>query len=258
MTEKKQDTGFDYLLKVAYHTERRTLEGKPEEVVKIVDSWQRLVDWAGDILLNWRPRMSTAMCDLVGIAVYHLKGALFLLTHGFYKTSFLVLRTAMENALLAFYFDSNSEEYEVYKADPKVAPPFQKILNGLFSEQPCREFDSKYALSRDIIDLYSRLSSEIVGRNLGLEASYLTDSERISLTFGMGSGTWQKDEIVNSWFTSATLFFDVLNTLLILRYPQVVKEPDKVRSFRTDSIRNIVSGISEERKVQLGDVLGAF
>jgi len=138
---------------------------------------------------------------------------------GFYRHANLILRGWIELAFLGLWFLNSRELFEKWAENAPDAPFKgrgyfrEKWLRQLLREPSFRDFNLKYDLADEVLNLFGELS----------KATHAKGKE-IHETMDRGdSVTRFRKESFKQWFFNLCHVFDVTSTALFLRYPNLFK-----------------------------------
>jgi len=217
--------GLDYFLRVTHHTEKRTLEERGKDLEYCFAAWRGLADWSGDILLNWPKRKTTAAVELTGLAAYMLKTSGFLVASGFYRAASTLLYQALHLLLYAVYYEERPHEHELFMARPNSAPSFTDTVCRVCQIEMISKFNEKSNLMTELLQVHDELLLETCSYGVSGQATHMTEPERVSFTYGVGSASWHQPEPFDRWIKAVKQLYELAMTLLILTHPATILDP---------------------------------
>lgn len=248
MSQDVDKEGLEYLLKIVHHTEKRTVEERRKDLEYCFTAWRGLADWSGDILLNWPKRKTNAAVEFTGLAAYMLKTSGFLVASGFYRAASTLLNQALQLMLSALYFESKPREHELFITNPKSAPSFIDTVHSIFQDESISKFNEEHNLMNDLLLLHDELLLDTYSYGVIGQATHMTEPERVSFTYGVGSGTWHQVEPVNRWINAVKQLYEVAISLLILTHPATILEPESLK-LRDKEAANRFRGLMAKEKL---------
>lgn len=134
---------------------------------------------------------------------------------GYYRQANMILRCWLEMSVVGVFFDDHPERFEQWQNDVRNSPSFRdQWLEHLFGGEPYVEFENRYNLSLEVSSLYSELSKFTHGR--GWDRWGLSSISRIGLNH-------YDEDFFDSWFSNLKSTFEIVCTILFLRYPHLTK-----------------------------------
>lgn len=163
-----------------------------------------------------------------------MEASTLLALSGFYRHANSILRGWLELTFLGLWFYNSPELYEKWLEDASDAPfehrgYFRESwLRQILSEPSFRDFEQKYRLSKEALDVYERLSKATHAKGKRLHETY-TRGDSI---------TRFRRNYFKQWFRNLCSVFDITSTILFLRYPNLFKswreEATKIRETLSD------------------------
>lgn len=142
---------------------------------------------------------------------------------GFYRHANLILRGWLELAFLGLWFHNSSELYEKWLEDTPDAPFkrrgyfTERWLRQLLSEPSFKDFDRKYGLADEALNLFGKLSKATHAKGKALHET---------IDRGDSVTRFRRDSF-KQWFLNLCQVFDVTSIALFLRYPHLFKSQRK-------------------------------
>lgn len=144
---------------------------------------------------------------------YELESSFELCRQGFYRHSFIALRSVLELGRLSLHFDKEGYPdalLQRWLRSQAETPWFKKqMLKGLFELEYFHEFDAQFSLRKEIEDLYNRLSNHVHVRG------YYFSSRRHS----RGNANCFNESSLHEYVKLMTEVVEVIMTMMLLKYP---------------------------------------
>jgi hypothetical protein len=178
----------------------------------------------------------------IGIeTTWDLRASIQLALLGYYRHANMLLRSWLELTTVGVYFDDHRDKYKEWQEDCRNSPSFKlQCLQSLFSVEPYRKFEEKYALSQEVNSLYKELSKFTHARGWGRWG--------IS-SYGLG-GKLYSEEYFETWFSNLRKTFELTCTMLFIKYPPLTKAFSQMYVDGTDMTQKFLDLISHETKAQ--------
>jgi len=242
MARKVGEEMTDMVLRWAMSSWEDTINLEHDDLHSVYRIWSASVCW-GYILMEEE--------DIDNIDYYialesnvDMEASTLMALSGFYRHANLILRGWLELTFLGLWFHNSYDLYEKWLKDTLDAPfkrrgYFRKRwLLQILSEPSFKDFEQKYKLSDEVLDVFEKLSKSTHAKGKILHETY---------TRGDSVTRFRRDSF-KQWFQNLCLVFDITSTALFLRYPNLFK------SQRKEAVE-IRETISESKQEQLKEFL---
>ena len=243
MTEKAGEEMTNMVLRWAMSSWEDTINLKPDDLHAVYKIWSASICW-GYVLME---EEGYDNIDYYMALETHIdmEASTLMALSGFYRHANLILRGWLELTFLGLWFHNSSKLYEKWLEDAKDAPFKrrgyfrEKWLRQLLSEPSFKNYDSRYGLADEALNLFSKLSKATHARGKVLHE-----------TFDRGdSVTRFRRDSFKQWFLNLCQVFDVTCTALFLRYPRLFKSQRKevaeiketLSNFRVERLASFLS-----------------
>jgi len=227
----------DLVLRWAMSSWKDTINLEYEDLQSVYEIWSASIGW-GFILMEEEGIDNIDYYIALETQV-DMEASTLMALSGFYRHANLILRGWLELTFLGMWFNNSSKLYEKWLED-KLDAPFkhrgyfrERWLLQILSEPSFRDFEQKYRLSKEALDLYERLSKATHAKGRKLHETY---------TRGDSVTRFRKDNF-KWWFGNLCQVFDITSTALFLRYPNLFRSQRKEAA----EIRKTLSGSRSER-----------
>jgi len=243
----KDDRSIDYkmhsmLLWWIEEAIKNTMENERQKLEDVYTLWGACINWSF-LLMNEKTPSSYLTLETQA----DMEASALMAICGFYRHANLILRGWLELSFLGLWFDNNPELFKKWLKDEESSPFrrrgwFRKRwLTQLLNEKPYREFESKYKLSEEALNLYGKLSKATHAKG----EKFLETLDRGDTVTRYRTDSFQK------WFLNLKKVFETTSTALALKYSTIFKQDRK----ETRDIKNL---LSKQRIEQLKEVLNGI
>jgi hypothetical protein len=239
----------------------KTIQDKKMEVDNAVILRKCWYKWGLDVIFLLEDAEDhTAMMNASTIfgalaeASYEIEDSIFTAIHGSYKQAMTSLRSASELPFLGLYYYDHGQEYvSAFIEGKSRTTSLRKALDFVFGQSPYKEFDAKFSLQQEILEIHDELSRFTHSR--GSEKQELKLRHKPPAPFELKPGVRVKidvkarraaysEELFDKWYYYLSKASLVVNISLILKYPNILKNP---------TLCAVV--LAEDRLAQLKEVL---
>lgn len=240
---------------------RKTIEDKKTEVDNAVILRKCWYKWGLDVYFlledveDHTAMMSASIVNSALIeASYEIEDSIFAAIHGSYKQAMTSLRSTLELSFLGLYYYNNVQEYfSAYIEGKSKTVSFRKALQFVFGRSPYKEFDAKFSLQREILEIHDELSRSTHTRGSDQQALELRHGPPVDLRVGdrvkielRARQAVYGEDLFDKWYLFLCKASIGVNTSLILKYPHILKNPPLCAVV-----------LAEDRLAQLKEVLSS-
>lgn len=218
---------------------KSTMENERQKLEDVYSIWSACINWSF-LLMNEK----TSSSYLVLETQVDMEASTLMAISGFYRHANLILRGWLELSFLGLWFDNNPKLFQEWLKD-KESSPFRRRgwfkkrwLTQLLSEEPYKEFEAKYKLNEEALNLYGELSKATHAKG----RKFLETLDRGDTVTRYRTDSFQK------WFLNLKQVFETTSTALALKYSTVFKQD-------REETRDIQNLLSKQRIEQLKEVL---
>ena len=214
---------------------RKTIENRKTEVDNAVILRKCWYKWGFDVFFLLENVEDNTNASIVNMALieasYEIEDSIFAVIHGSYKQAITSLRSALELFFSGLYYYENVQEYaSAYIEGKSKTVSFRKALQFVFGRAPYREFDAKFSLKQEILEIHDELSRSTHTRGSDQQALELRHAPLVDLKVGdrvkievRARQAVYGEELFDKWYYYLCKASIVVNTSLILKYPHILK-----------------------------------
>jgi hypothetical protein len=255
MKSGKHGSDLERLLDVAERFKEDTVREHRDELQEALSMWDVIATWSSEIIFENYGGVCP-VTNMLGEAGEDLKSSVLCVAFGRYRTAMSCLRSFLELPFCGLYYDRDETRYEQDVLGPRGTVRLWKALDDLFGAEPFKEFNARYHLRSDIAGLSRKLSGFVHARGHERSEEFLGEPVRFRIRL-LREVPACDSSFIEAWRVLLNRSFDVVNTALFLRYPDVLIALERVQTLSSDSLHAVASSLTKERRKQLTSVLGS-